>query len=143
MRMKPMLLTAAAALLCMGMPHVAQAQVSDALSSTAQAVKELTDFPGLGKRTTVDLNARGGADVGQIKKAAGLYQEALEKAKAGSADQKAIKQLEMAYKYAKASLHKEARLSGEGALFYLCKQNNGEPKETCDNVPKFGSYVAP
>ncbi|MFM8551870.1 MAG: hypothetical protein ACKOCD_06090 [Nitrospiraceae bacterium] len=141
--MKPLLLTVAAALLGMGMPYMAQAQSSDALSSTAQAVKELTDHPGQGKRTLADMNTLGGADVGQMGKAAGLFQEALDKAKSGGADQKAINQLEMAYKYAKAREHKEARLSGEGALFYLCKQNNGEPKDTCDKTPKFGSYVAP
>jgi hypothetical protein len=124
-------------------PPVAQAQVSDALKLTAQAVKELTDYPAQGKRYTVDLNALGGADVRQIKKAAGLYQDALDKAKSGNADRKAIFQLEMALAYAKATEHKEARLSGEGALYYLCKQNNGDPKETCDKVPKYGSYVAP
>ena len=131
------------ALAMLSQPPVAKAQVSDALSKTAQAVKELTDFPAQGKRTTVDVTARGGADVGQMGKAAGLYQEALSSAKSGNADRKAIHQLEMAYGYAKTRQHKEARLSGEGALFYLCKQNNGDPKETCDNVPKYGSYVAP
>lgn len=131
------------ALAFLAQPTVAKAQTSDALSKTAQAVKELTDFPALGKRTTVDLNARGGADVGQMGKAAGLFQDALASAKSGNADRKAIQQLEMAYGYAKAREHKEARLSGEGALFHLCKQNNGDPKDICDTVPKFGSYVAP
>lgn len=143
--MKKFMLLAASgiALAMLSQPPVAKAQSGDALAKTAQAVKELTDFPGLGKRMTADLNARSGADVGQIGKAAGLLQEALASAKSGGADAKAIHQLEMALAYAKAKEHKEARLSGEGALFYLCKQNNGEPKETCDKVPKFGSYVAP
>jgi hypothetical protein len=131
------------ALAMLSQPPVAKAQSDDALAKTAQAVKELTDFPALGKRTTVDLSARGGADVGQIRKAAGLFQEALASAKSGGADAKAVHQLEMALAYAKTSQHKESRLSGEGALFYLCKQNNGEPKATCDTAPKFGSYAAP
>jgi hypothetical protein len=49
----------------------------------------------------------------------------------------------MATAYANATEHKEARLSGEGAMYYLCKQNNNEPKDTCDKVPKYGSYTAP
>lgn len=138
-----LLVLSGVALAFLAQPTMAKAQTGDALAKTAQAVKELTDFPALGKRTTVDVNARGGADVGQMGKAAGLYQEALASAKSGSADAKAIHQLEMALAYAKTRQHKEARLSGEGALFYLCKQNNGDPKETCDTVPKFGSYVAP
>lgn len=141
---KFMLLTlGGVALGLLGQPPLATAQVSEALSLTAQAVKELTDFPAQGGRTNVDLNARGGADVGQMGKAANLYKDALDKAKSGNADRKAIHQLEMALGYAKVRDHKPARLSGEGALYYLCKQNNGDPKETCDKVPKFGSYVAP
>jgi hypothetical protein len=141
---KFMLLTlSGVALGLVSQPPVAQAQVSEALSLTAQAVKELTDFPGKGGRTNVDITARGGADVGQMAKAANLYKDALDKAKSGNADQKAVQKLEEALAYAKARDHKPARLSGEGALFYLCKQNNGDPKETCDKVPKFGSYVAP
>jgi len=141
---KFMLLTlSGVAVALLSQPPLVKAQSSDALAKTAQAVKELTDFPALGKRTTVDLNARGGADVGQMGKAAGLFQDALASAKSGGADAKAVHQLEMALGYAKAREHKEARLSGEGALFYLCKQNNGDPREVCDTVPKFGSYVAP
>ena len=141
---KFMLLTLSGAVLALlSQPPVAQAQVSDALSLTAQAVKELTDYPGQGKRYTVDVTALSGSDVRQTKKAAGLYQDALDKAKSGGADRKAIHELEMALAYAKAGEHKESRLSGEGALYYLCKQNNGDPKETCDKVPKYGSYVAP
>jgi hypothetical protein len=141
---KFMLLTLSGAVLALlSQPPVATAQVSDALSLTAQAVKELTDFPAQGKRYTVDLNSLGGADVRQMSKAAGLYQDALDKAKSGGADRKAIHELEMALGYAKTKQHKESRLSGEGALYYLCKQNNGDPKETCDKVPKYGSYVAP
>ncbi|MEW6543780.1 MAG: helix-hairpin-helix domain-containing protein [Nitrospirota bacterium] len=140
---KMMFLAVAAAAVALSQPPQASAQVSEALSLTAQAVKELTDFPAVGKRYTVDLTKLGGADVRQIDKAAGLYQDALAKAKGASADKNAIHQLEMATAYAKARLHKEARLSGQGALFYLCKQNNGEPKETCEKVPKYGSYTAP
>jgi hypothetical protein len=102
----------------------------------SQAIKELTDHPGLGKRTTVDLNARGGADVGQTAKAAGLLADALSK----TSDANAKLQLELATAYAKAHLHKEARLSAQGALHYLCQSGGGSG---CENVPKYGSYVAP
>ncbi len=116
-------------------PSVAQAQ----LAEVNQAIMELTDAPGLGQRTTVDLNKRWGADVTQIKKAAVLLREALNK----TTDPQARAQLDLAVDYAEATLHKEARLSAQGALYYLCKQAGGQPADVCDKVPKFGSYVAP
>jgi hypothetical protein len=122
----------AAVLMLLSAPPVAQAQ----LAEVNQAIKELTDYPALGKRTTVDLNARGGADVGQIDKAAGLLADALSKV----SEPKAKLQLELATAYAKARLHKEARLSAQGALYYLCQAGGGEG---CDKAPKFGSYTAP
>jgi len=142
--MRKLMLTAlgAVAVAVLSQPPQVQAQASEALTLTAQAVKELTDYPALGMRHTVDLNALGGADVRQIKKAAGLFQDALGKARSGG-DANAIHQLEMATNYAKATMHKEARLSGEGALHYLCKQAGGQPADVCDKVPKYGSYVAP
>jgi hypothetical protein len=112
----------------------AQAQ----LAEVNEAIKVLTDFPALGKRTTVDLNARGGADVGQIDKAAALLAEAVNK----TTDPRARAQLELARDYAKARLHKEARLSAQGGLYYLCQAAGGSG-EGCDKVPKFGSYTAP
>lgn len=115
-------------------PPAAQAQVSE----TNQAISILTDFPAVGGRTMVeDFTKRGGADVGVIKKAAALLQDALSKA-GGNAQAKA--QLEMAVRYANATLHKEARLSAQGALYYLCQGGGGEG---CDKAPKWGSYVAP
>lgn len=113
-------------------PPVAQAQQAE----VNQAISELTDHEAVGKRTFVDMNKRGGADVGQTAKAAGLLQEALNK----TSDPKAKAQLELAVAYAKAHLHKEARLSAQGALYYLCKSGGGEG---CDKVPQYGSYVAP
>ncbi len=133
----------AGALALVSQPPAAEAQVAEALSLTTQAVKELTDYPGLGKRTTVDLNARSGADVGQMDKAAALLGDALGKAKSGGADKMAILQLDLAHRYAKSREHKEARLSAQGAQFYLCKQNNNQPEDVCNTVPKYGSYVAP
>jgi hypothetical protein len=133
----------AAVLALVSSPSVTQAQVSEAIKLTSQGVVDLTDYPAQGKRYTVDVNALGGADVRQIKKATGQFQDALNKAKSGGADRMAIHELEMAIAYGKATLHKEARLSAEGALYYLCKQNNQDPKETCDKVPKYGSYTAP
>jgi hypothetical protein len=122
----------AAVLMLLSAPPAARAQASE----VNQAIKELTDHPGLGKRTTVDLNARGGADVGQIDKAAGLLADALSK----TSDANAKLQLELATAYAKARLHKEARLSAQGALHYLCQSGGGDG---CDKAPKFGSYTAP
>ena len=119
-------------LMLLSAPPVAQAQQAE----VSQAIKELTDFPANGKRTTVDLNARGGADVGQIDKAAGLLADALSK----TSDSKAKAQLELAVAYAKAREHKEARLSAQGALYYLCQSGGGAG---CEDVPKYGSYVAP
>ena len=132
---KFMLLTLSVAVLVLvGVAPMAQAQVSE----TNQAISILTDFPGVGGRTMVeDFTKRGGADVGMIKKAAALLQDALSKA-GGNAQARA--QLEMAVAYANATLHKEARLSAQGALYYLCQGGGGEG---CDKAPKFGSYVAP
>jgi hypothetical protein len=89
------------------------------------------------------MESRWGADVGQIKKATGVFQDALDKAKKAGADRDAIRKLEEAIDYGKGTMHKEARLNAEGALFYLCKGNNNDPKEICDKVPKYGSYTAP
>jgi len=132
---KFMLLTlSVAALVLLSWQPAAEAQVSE----TNQAIQALTDFPGVGGRTMVeDFTKRGGADVGMIKKAAALLQDALSKA-GGNAQARA--QLEMAVAYANATLHKEARLSAQGALYYLCQGGGGEG---CDKAPKFGSYVAP
>lgn len=141
MHKKLMLLAVAAAVTVLSQPP--QVQAGDALSLTNQAIAELTDFPGQGKRYTVDTTKLGGADVRQIKKAAGLLQDALAQAKSGGADKNAVHELEMATAYAKATLHKEARLSAQGALYYLCKQAGNQPADVCDKAPKYGSYTAP
>lgn len=121
-----------AMLMLLSAPPVAQAQ----LAEVNQAIAELTDHAAPGARTNVDMNKRGGADVGQTAKAAGLLQEALNK----TSDSNAKRQLELATAYAKASMHKEARLSAQGAQHYLCQSGGGDG---CDKAPKFGSYVAP
>lgn len=132
--MKKLMLLAlgVAMLMLFSAPPVAQAQ----LAEVNQAIQALTDHDAVGARTNVDMNKRGGADVGQIAKAAGLLQEALNK----TSDSNAKLQLQLAVAYAKASEHKEARLSAQGALHYLCQSGGGEG---CDKAPKFGSYVAP
>ncbi len=145
---KLMLLAVMAGLVVWMTPLAAQAQVADAIALTNQAYKGLTDYPGLGKRYTAfntpeDFQKSWGADMRNIKKAAADMREALAKAKSANADKKAIQLLEKGIGYADAGEHKEARLSAEGALYHLCKQNNMEPKEVCEKVPKFGSYVAP
>jgi hypothetical protein len=125
-----------------GLPQVAQAQVSDAISLTNQAIVELTDFPGVGQRYTVDPLKVGGADVRQMKKATALLQDALSKARSGNANSAAIMKLEEAIKYGEGTMHKEQRLYAQGALYHLCK-SAGSSSDPCDKVPKFGAYVAP
>ncbi len=129
------------ALALWALPLPAHAQ----LAEVNQAIKLLTDYPGKGGRATAyrspdpeDFAKTWGADVGNIDQAAGLLQEALNK----TTDPNAKAQLDLAVDYAKARLHKEARLSAQGALYYLCQAAGGSG-EGCDKVPKFGSYVAP
>jgi hypothetical protein len=133
---KLMILAVAAVAGFVSVPFAAQAD--EATSLTNQAIIELTDPPALGGRTTVDLNKRWGSDVGQIAKATALLQEARSKSSAGG---DANRLLEESIAYGQAKLHKEARLSAQGALFHLCKAGGGG--DGCDKVPKFGSYVAP
>ena len=91
----------------------------------------------------MDLDKIAGADIRQGKKAGGLFQDALAKAKSGNAGKMAIFKLEEAVVRAPEGQHKDARLMAQGALFYLCKDNGGQPAETCNKVPKFGSYTSP
>lgn len=123
-------------------PLVAQAQVADAIQLVNDAIVELSDAPGLGKRTTVDPLKRWGADVGVTKSATAKLQDALSKAQSGGVGRSGLHQLEMASEYGKTGQHKEARLSAQGALFHLCQANNGQGPG-CETVPKYGSYVAP
>ncbi|MFO0732445.1 MAG: hypothetical protein U0231_04945 [Nitrospiraceae bacterium] len=131
-----------AALAVAGLPTVGQAQVADAIQATNDAVVELTDAPGLGKRTTVDVTKRWGSDRTVIDSATAKLEDALSKAQSGGAPNGAIHQLKMATAYGKARLHKEARLSAQGALYHLCQANQSQGPG-CDTVPKFGSYTAP
>jgi hypothetical protein len=134
---KLMLLAVAALALAVSLPGAAHA---DAIANTNQAIIELTDPPGVGGRTTVDLNKRWGSDVGQMAKAVQLLQDALSEAR-GSAPASAVRLLEEAVAYGQAREHKEARLSAQGALHHLCKGAGGG--EGCEKAPKVGSYVAP
>jgi hypothetical protein len=135
MRNKLMILAVAAVAGLTSVPFAAHAQ--EAVSLTNQAIVELTDPPGIGGRTTVDVTRRWGSDVGQIAKATALLQEARSRS-AGSAT--ANRLLEEAIAYGQAREHKEARLSAQGALYHLCQGGGGEG---CDKVPKWGSYTAP
>ncbi len=123
-------------------PVVAQAQVADAIQAVNDAVVELTDAPGLGKRTTVDVTKRWGSDRSVIDSATAKLQDGLSKAQSGGVSGGALRQLKMAVDYGKARLHKEARLSAQGALRHLCVANQDQGPG-CDTVPKFGSYTAP
>jgi hypothetical protein len=123
-------------------PIVAQAQLADAIQLTNDAIVELSDAPGLGKRTTADPLKRWGSDVGVIKSATAKLQDALGKAQSAGAGKSALHQLELATDLGQAGLHKEARLKAQGALYHLCQANNKEGPG-CDTVQKYGSYVAP
>jgi hypothetical protein len=114
------------------------AQADDAIALVRQAIVELTDAPALGARPTVDPMKEWGADLTQINKATALLQEARNLAGGGSP--KSMRLLEEAIAYGQAKLHKEARLSAQGAFAALCK---GVTSEGCDKAPKFGAYVAP
>ena len=131
-----------AALAIAGVPTAGHAQVADAIQAVNDAVVELTDAPGLGKRTTVDVTKRWGPDVTVMDSATAKLQDALSKAQSGGAPNSAIRQLKLATEYGKAREHKEARLSAQGALYHLCQANQSQGPG-CDTVPKFGSYVAP
>lgn len=113
---------------------------ADAISLTNDAIVELTDAPGLGRRTTVDLNKRWGSDPSVIASATAKLQSALNEA--GNANARATHLLQMAVDFGQAGLHKEARLKAQGALYNLC-QAASKTDAPCDKVPKFGSYVAP
>ncbi len=123
-------------------PVVVQAQVADAIQLVNDAIVELTDPPGLGRRSTVDVTKRWGSDVTAIDSATAKLQDGISKAQSGGVGTDAMRQLTMAVDYGKARLHKEARLSAQGALSYLCKANQGQGPG-CDKVQKYGSYVAP
>ena len=112
---------------------------ADAIALTNEAIVELTDAPGLGKRTTVDPNKRWGSDVTVIASATAKLQQALSE---GGGNARAQHLLQLAVDYGKANEHKEARLAAQGALLNLC-QAAGKTDAPCDNVPKYGSYVAP
>ncbi len=126
-----------------GSPSSAHAQLADAITLTNQAIIELTDLPGSGKRAQAEFSKIGGADIRQIVKANGLLQEALSKARSGNAPALAIMKLEEAIDATAHNQHKEPRLYAQGALFHLCAAANGEPKDICEKVPRTGSYVAP
>ena len=123
-------------------PIAAQAQLADAIQLTNDAIVELSDPPGLGKRTTVDPLKRWGSDVGVIKSATAKLQDALGKAQSAGAGKSPLHLLEMATDFGNAGLHKEARLKAQGALYHLCQANNSQGPG-CDTVKKYGSYVAP
>src|SRR5918994_7605463 len=80
---------------------VSWAQLADAIQLTNDAIVELTDPPGLGKRTTVDLNKRWGSDVGVIDSATAKLQDAIGKAESGGAANAALHRLKLATQYGK------------------------------------------
>ncbi len=133
---KLMLLAGVAIAALMAAPGGVQA---DPIALTNDAIVELTDAPGLGKRTNADVNKRWGADVTVINSAAEKLESALSEAR-GSANPRAIHLLELARGYARTHQHKEARLAAQGALRQLCAGGSGPG---CDTAPKYGSYVAP
>ena len=113
---------------------------ADPITCTNDAIVDLTDAPGLGKRTTVDVNKRWGSDVGVIARATAKLQGALNGASDSSARAKHL--LKLAVEYGKWFEHKEERLAAQGALLNLCQAAN-KTDTPCDKVPKYGSYTAP
>src|SRR2546429_9648775 len=91
-----MLMLGMAAVALLSTPPVAQAQLGEAISLTNQGVEALTDWPANGQRYKVELDKIAGADIRQGKKAGGLFQDALAKAKAGNARRMSIFKMEKA-----------------------------------------------
>jgi hypothetical protein len=139
MRKSLIMLAVAAAWLFLSEPPTAHAQ--NAIDLTNQAIGELTDPPANGGRISVDINKTWGSNVNNINNATKMLEDALSAARSGGASRGAVHQLEMAVGYGRAKLHKEARLSAQGALYHLCQGGGGGAG--CDKAPKFGSYVAP
>ena len=127
------------AVIVMSSIHVGTVQ-ADPIALTNDAIVELTDAPGLGKRTTVDPNKRWGSDVTVIASATAKLQQAL--SEAGGSNARAQNLLQLAVNYGQAKEHKEARLAAQGALLNLCQAAN-KTDAPCDTVPKYGAYVAP
>jgi hypothetical protein len=125
-----------------GLPDIGRAQLADAIQLTNNAVLELSDPPGLGKRRTVDPLKPWGSDVAVIDSATAKLHTAWSKAKSAGISEHALDQLELATAYGRAGEHKEARLSAQGALFHLCRASSGQGPG-CDTVPEYGSYTAP
>lgn len=140
---KLLTLTLGVAALAIGStPVIAQAQVADAIQAVNDAIVELTDAPGLGKRTTVDVTKRWGSDRSVIDSATAKLQDGLSKAQSAGVGAPALRQLRLAVDYGKSRQHKEARLSAQGALRHLCVANQDQGPG-CETVPKYGSYTAP
>lgn len=141
---------AAAAAMLLSTAPIAQAQVAEATSLTGQAIKELTDYPANGKRSSVyktseDFLKFSGADVSQMKKSTAILQDALGKARSGNASKMAIFKLEESVRYCSSTMHKECRLMAQGALYHLCQGGGSDEtnKDACEKAPKYGAYVAP
>ncbi|BFU96509.1 MAG: conserved exported protein of unknown function [Nitrospira sp.] len=119
-------------------PSMADAK-ADAITLTQDAIVELTDTPGLGKRATADPKKRWGSDVSVIQSATAKLEQALSQP---GGNERSRQLLQLAVDYGKSGEHKEARLAAQGALLNLCKAAN-KTDAPCDTVPKYGSYVAP
>lgn len=128
---KLMYLALGAAVLGMSaMPLVAYADVAE----VNEAVVMLTGAPTNGKRTTVDMTKRWGADVSVVDAATAKLQSAM-----SGASGDAARLLQEAVNFGKTRQHKETRLRAQGALYHMCQASPGGPG--CDTVPKYGSYV--
>ena len=93
---KLMFVTLGVAALAVGsMPVTAQAQVADAIQAVNDAIVELTDAPGLGKRTTVDVTKRWGSDRSVIDSATAKLQDGFSKAQSGGIGADATRQLKL------------------------------------------------
>ncbi|MDR4471176.1 MAG: hypothetical protein MRJ92_00530 [Nitrospira sp.] len=106
------------------------------------AIVELTDAPGLGKRTTVDLAKRWGSDRSVIDSATAKLQDG-SVSQSGGAGADAMRQLNMAVNYGKAVCTRKLACPRR-VRCAICSMNR--VISSCDTVPKsrlHGTIIEP
>jgi hypothetical protein len=118
----------------------------EVITLTTEAVKDLSLYPGNGKRSSAyeqpEWTGRfWGADYRQHRKATVKLKAALDQARQTGAPKEAIVKLEEAVEAGESGYHKDARLRAQGALAHLCKGMAGTAPLVCRDeelVPKSG-----
>jgi|CXWL01.1.fsa_nt_gi hypothetical protein len=115
----------------------------EVITLTTEAVKDLSPYPGNGKRSTAyeQPGRFWGADYRQHRKATVKLKAALDQARQTGAPKEAIVKLEEAVEAGESGYHKDARLRAQGALAHLCKGMAGTAPLVCKDeelVPKSG-----